>query len=100
MEIPNLRVSEMTLTQLRAMLNVCYSIYLGIDLEAAEVEEQAQTLCLECILYHGKLYVWKLRELFQYYSAGQLVGMEGVKPEIHSKFIYKMKKAYFDNLKK
>jgi len=97
MEIPNLRVSEMTYVQLKAMLNVCYSLFLSIDLEDKKHEQEVETLIKECFLYHGKLYVWKLRELFEYYSKGLLQGMEGVKPEVHSLFIYKMKKAYFDD---
>lgn len=100
MEIPNKRVSEMSHVQLKAMLNVCYSLFLNIDLEDNKYEEATETLIKECYLYHGKLYVWKLRELFEYYSKGLLQGMEDVKPEVHSLFIYKMKKAYFDNLKK
>jgi hypothetical protein len=97
MEEPNKRISELTMPELQTTLGTLYSVYFSIDLEDKRNAEKAKTLCRECFKYHGKLFVWKLRELFSYYSHGLLDGLENTEPEIHSIFIYKMKKAYFNN---
>ncbi len=97
MEEPNKRISELTMPELQATLGTLYSVYFRINLEDKRNLEKANTLCRECFQYHGKLFVWKLRELFSYYSHGLLEGLENTEPEIHSIFIYKMKRAYFKN---
>lgn len=84
-------LGSLTLPEMKAELETYLGFMFGLEYNDKLLDDVAK----EFFKFHGKLFIYKFREICSLQAQGLLKGIEKLKPEFSSMFFQQLKKSYF-----